>query len=100
MKKLATHALALAALIVALPVTSQAAPPDPAEIQAAQEEAFVEADADGNGVLSLTEFSTFHEVMRAKMEENRFNDIDADGSGGLSLTEIEAARPPRGGGRQ
>lgn len=98
MKNFRTHALALAALLAALPVTAQAAPPDPAEIEAAQEEAFAEADADGDGVLSLTEFSTFHEVMRAKMEENRFNDIDSDGSGGLSLTEVQAARPPRGGG--
>lgn len=102
MKKFRTHALAFAALACALPATAHAFPPgvDPAELQAIQQEVFSEADANGDGVLSVTEFASFHELMRARMEETMFTNIDTDGSGGLSLTEIQAARPPRGGGRQ
>lgn len=99
MKKFGIRALALAALACALPATAHAFHPgvDPAEFQAIQQEAFTEADANGDGVLSVTEFANFHEIMRAKMEESMFTNIDTDGSGGISLTELQAARPPRGG---
>lgn len=100
MTKFRTHALALAAALCALPATARAFPPgvDPAEFQATQEEVFAEADANGDGVLSVTEFASFHELMRARMEASRFSTIDTDGSGGISLTELEAAKPPHGGG--
>lgn len=102
MKKFRTHALALAAALCALPATARAFPPgfDPTEMQAIEEEVFTEADANGDGVLSVTEFASFHELIRARMAESRFASIDADGSGGVSLTELQAARPQRGGGRQ
>ena len=94
------QALALAAALCALPATARAFPPgvDPSEFQAIQEEVFTEADADGDGVLSATEFASFHELVRARMDELMFSNIDSDGSGGVSLTELQAARPPRGGG--
>ena len=93
------RALALAAALCALPVTARAFPPgvDASEFQAIQQEVFTAADANGDGVLSSDEFATFHELMRAKMEETMFSNIDTDGSGGISLTELQAARPPRGG---
>ena len=94
------HALALAAVLCALPATARAFPPgvDPSEFQAIQEEVFTEADVNGDGVLSATEFASFHELVRARMDELMISNIDTDGSGGVSLTELQAARPPRGGG--
>jgi hypothetical protein len=102
MKKFRAHALALAALLCALPATALAFPPglDPSEFEAIQEEVFAEADANGDGVLSVTEFASFHDLMRERMEASRFTAIDADASGGISLEEIVAAKPPRGGGRR
>ena len=99
MKKFGIHALALAALACALPATALAFHPhgDPAQFQAIQEEVFAEADANGDGVLSVTEFATFHELMRARMNEAMFSKIDSDGSGGVSLAELQAARLPHGG---
>ena len=100
MKKFRAHALALAALLCALPATARAFPPgiDPSEFEAIQTEVFAEADANGDGVLSVTEFASFHDLMRARMEADRFAAIDADSSGGVSLEELQAARPQRGGG--
>ena len=99
MMKFRARALALAAALCALPVTARAFPPgvDASEFQAIQQEVFTEADANGDGVLSTEEFASFHELMRARMDEAMFTNIDTDGSGGISLTELQAARPPRGG---
>jgi len=63
------------------------------KFKAAVQAAFAEADADGSGELSATEFTNFHEILRQKMEAARFAKIDTDGSGGVSLAELEAARP-------
>ncbi len=98
MKKLRTTTLALAGMLCALPITANAfRGGDPAEFEAIREEAFTEADANGDGALSVTEFETFHELVRARMEASRFASIDADGNGGITLEELEAAKPPRGG---
>lgn len=97
MKKFRTTTLALAGLLCALPLTANAfRGGDPAEFEAIREEVFAEADANGDGALSVTEFETFHELVRARMEANRFAKIDADSSGGITLAELEAARPQRG----
>ena len=103
MKKFRT--MALAGLLAALPVAASAFPGggDPAEFQAIQEEVFTQADANGDGVLTVTEFATFHDLMRARMEAAHFARVDADGSGGVTLEELEAAKPPHGhhgGGRE
>jgi len=98
MKYRSTTTLALAGILCALPLSASAfRGGDPAEFEAIRDEVFVEADANGDGVLSVTEFATFHELMRARMEASRFSSIDADGSGGITLAELEAAKPPRGG---
>lgn len=98
MTKFRTSTLAFAGLLCALPITASAfRGGDPAEFEAVREEVFTEADANGDGVLSVTEFTTFHELVRARMEANRFAKIDADASGGVTLEELEAAKPPRGG---
>jgi hypothetical protein len=100
MTKFRMSTLALAGLLCALPVAASAfRGGDPAEFEAIREEVFAEADANGDGVLTVTEFETFHELVRARMEANRFAKIDADGSGGITLVELEAARPHGGGGR-
>jgi len=90
--------LALAGLLTALPVAASAfRGGDPAEFEAIRDEVFVEADANGDGVLTVTEFASFHDLMRSRMEESRFANIDADGSGGITAEELDAAKRPHGG---
>jgi hypothetical protein len=99
MTKFRTRALAVAGLMIALPTAASAfRGGDPAEFEAVRTEVFAEADANGDGVLSVTEFETFDDLVRARMEAKRFARIDADGSGGVTLAELEAAKPHRGGG--
>lgn len=95
MKKLRNLALGAGALL-AVPGLAIAFPGhgDRAEFEAVRDEVFVEADANGDGALSITEFETFHELIRDRMEQKRFAKIDADGSGGISLEELEAAKGP------
>ena len=100
MTKFRMSTLALAGLLCALPIAASAFPGgDPAEFEAIRTEVFTEADGNGDGVLSVTEFASFHDLMKARMEASRFARIDADGSGGVTLVELEAAKPHHGGGR-
>jgi hypothetical protein len=71
---------------------------DPAEMEALRTEVFAEADVDGDGALSVMEFVSFHELIRARIDEKRFAKLDADGSGGVTLEELEAMKPHRGRG--
>jgi len=64
------------------------------DIASAEAAAFSEADANGDGVLSATEFESFHELLRQKLDALRFSQLDTNGDGGLSLDEIRAGRPP------
>ena len=69
-------------------------PPSPAEMEAERAALFAQADADGNGMLSLEEFKTFEALVRDKMTERHFNQLDTNGDGGVSLEELQADRPP------
>ena len=73
-------------------------PPSPAEIEAERAALFAQADADGNGTLSLDEFKTFESLVREKMTERHFNHLDANGDGGVSLDELQADHPGPGFG--
>ena len=75
------------------------APPSPAEIEAERAALFAQADADGNGTLSLDEFRTFESLLRDKMTERHFQHLDTNGDGGVSLDELQADRPGPGPGR-
>jgi EF-hand domain pair len=59
---------------------------------AMMQELFVQADADGNGALSLEEFRTLHSLR----EEAIFTRLDTDGDGLVSADELAAGRPRRG----
>jgi hypothetical protein len=69
-------------------------PPSPAEMEAERAALFSQADADGNGTLSLEEFKTFESLVHDKMVERHFNQLDTNGDGGVSLEELQADRPP------
>jgi hypothetical protein len=71
-------------------------PPDPVEMGAERAALFAEADADGNGALSLEEFKTFESLFRDRMAEQHFNHVDANGDGAVSLDELQASGPPPG----
>jgi Ca2+-binding EF-hand superfamily protein len=70
--------------------------PDKAARDAAMAEVFAKADADGSGTLSAEELTTFHTLMRQRMQSDHFSRADANGDGQLTLEELQAARPPRG----
>ena len=65
-----------------------------ADFTAARDQAFTQADADGNGVLSPDEFAAFHDAMRRALEAKHFAKIDTNGDGVISHDELAAARPP------
>jgi len=95
-----TLKMALAGAAILVPAVAGAFPPhgDPAEIEAVRDEVFAEADVNGDGSLSVTEFASFHELFRTRLEQERFTKLDADGSGGVTLEELDAMKPPRGRG--
>ncbi len=64
-----------------------------AEMTAARDAAFVQADADKSGTLSPAEFTKFHELVRQQMEAARFKHLDTNGDGALSKEELDAGRP-------
>ncbi|MEW6267666.1 MAG: RNA polymerase subunit sigma-70 [Thermodesulfobacteriota bacterium] len=90
--------LATAFVLLALPAAAAAFPGhgDPAELEAVRSEVFGEADQNGDGSLDATEFVTFHELLRSRMEEKLFARLDADGSGGVTLAELEAHKGRKG----
>ena len=65
----------------------------PAEVIAAEAAAFAEADANGDGTLSVDEFATFGPLMRAKLDALHFARLDANGDGALTPAELAAGRP-------
>jgi hypothetical protein len=69
-------------------------PPSPAEMEAERAALFTQADADGNGTLSLDEFKTFESLVHDQMAERHFNKLDTNGDGVVSLEELQADRPP------
>ena len=75
-------------------------PPSPAEMESERAALFAQADADGNGTLSLSEFKAFESLMRDKMTEHHFNHLDANGDGVVSLDELQADRPGPGFGHR
>lgn len=84
-------------LALTAPLSAQS-PPSPAEIEAEREALFTQADAEGNGALSLAEFKTFEALMRDQMTEHQFNRLDTNGDGTVSLEELQARRPGPGFG--
>lgn len=71
----------------------------PEDVAAAETAAFTEADANGDGKLTPTEFATFADLMRQKLESLRFAKLDTDGDGLVSKAELDAGRPTGHGGR-
>jgi hypothetical protein len=69
-------------------------PPSPAEMEAERAALFTQADANGDGTLSLEEFKTFESSMHDKMTERHFKNLDTNGDGVVSLEELQADRPP------
>ena len=69
-------------------------PPCPAEMEAERAAVFAQADADGNGALTLDEFKTFESLLRDKMTEHHFAHVDTNGDGTVTLQELQADRPP------
>jgi hypothetical protein len=91
--------LAAALALLAGPVLAGTGRPSREDIASDKAALFKQADADGDGELSPTEFEAFRQLVRAKMAERHFARADTDGDGKLSLAELEAARPHHGGCR-
>lgn len=89
----------VAALAFVAGTAVAASPPTQADMEADRAAAFAQADADGDGALTLAEWKTFHTLMEEKRTERVFAAIDADGSGSVTSAELASFRPPRRGGR-
>jgi hypothetical protein len=85
-------ALALATPTLACPLAGGAA-------AAARDEAFAQADANGDGALGREEFATFRERMRETMAARLFDRLDADDDGAVSKAEVDAFKG-KGHGRR
>ena len=106
-------------LTLAAPLAAQG-PPNPQQMEAERAATFDEADADGNGTLSLEEFKAFESLLRQKMTqhfkeakpdgaappplpamdpEKHFKQLDTNGDGAVSLDELQAERPRFGPGQ-
>ena len=57
---------------------------------------FAAMDTDGDGTVSLAEFTAFAQERAATRTARMFARVDADGDGMVTLAEIEAAREMRG----
>ena len=68
------------------------------EVQAMKETHFAQADADGNGELTMEEMEAYHAARRAEREarrkQARFDRRDTDGNGVISLDEFESYGMP------
>jgi hypothetical protein len=84
-------ALAVGGLWMAGTAAAECGPGGPGG-PAMMQQLFDQADADGNGALSLEEFRTLHELR----EEAIFNHLDTNGDGLVSADELAAGRPRRG----
>jgi anti-sigma-K factor RskA len=62
-----------------------------------QEPDFATMDADGDGAVTLAEFTAFTQDRAATQAERMFTRVDADGDGMVTQAEIEAAREAHGG---
>ncbi len=86
----------MAALTIAAlgsPVLGSGSADPRADFAAAETAAFTEADTDGDGTLTLDEFTKFNELLRQKLDALRFNRLDTNGDGVLSKDELDAGRP-------
>lgn len=91
--------LALAAVLAATPALARPDDLSQEERAAERTELFTAADTDGDGALSVTEFTTFSELAHAARLERRFEHLDGDGDGLVSSEELasgEHRRPRRG----
>ncbi|EAQ07004.1 MULTISPECIES: EF-hand domain-containing protein [Yoonia] len=58
---------------------------------------FAAMDGDGDGAVTLAEFTAFTQDRAATRAERMFTRLDADGDGMVTQAEIEAAREAHGG---
>jgi hypothetical protein len=97
--KVGVFVLAVATALAPLPVLAHEGPGGHGRFgQAMQAELpalFAQADANGDGSLSLDEFKTFKQLVAEKRTELMFQHLDANGDGKVTLDEINAAHAAR-----
>jgi hypothetical protein len=88
--KLGVFVLAAATTLAAVPVLAHGGHGFGQALQAELPGLFAQADANGDGSLTLDEFKTFKQLVAEKRAELRFQRLDANGDGKVSLDEINA----------
>jgi len=63
------------------------------DLAAAEAAAFTEADANGDGKLTLDEFTNYGALLRQKLDALRFARLDTNGDGALTQDELSAGHP-------
>jgi len=93
--KVGVFVLAAAAALAAVPVLAHGGPGFGQALQAELPALFAQADANGDGSLTLDEFKTFRQLVAEKRTELMFQRFDANGDGKVTLDEINAAHAAR-----
>ena len=87
--------LTLTALLASTPALARPGGPSDEEIASTRDQIFAAADANGDGTLDLTEFTTFGELARAERLERRFQKLDRDDDGLVSSEEMASGEHRR-----
>jgi hypothetical protein len=82
-------------VLCAATASPAAAQANRADMAAARDKAFPEADADHDGTLSSSEWEKFQEAMQRAIAAARFKRVDANNDGKVSREELDAAQGPR-----
>ena len=94
--KVGVFVLAAATALAAVPVLAHGGHHGFGQaLQAELPALFAQADANGDGSLTLDEFKTFKQLVAEKRTELMFQRLDANGDGKVTLNEINAAHTAR-----
>jgi hypothetical protein len=90
--KVSVFVVAAVMTLAAAVVFAQGGPGCGQAFQAELPGLFAQADANGDGSLTLDEFKTFKHLVAEKRTELMFQKLDANSDGKVTLDEINAAR--------
>ena len=93
MRSIVWLAIAASVLVAGQALARCGGPPRHENMAAARAAALAQADTDGDGALSASEFPGFEEAMQRGRAEAHFACLDADGDGKVTAEELDKGKP-------